>query len=95
LSETALIEFLTALPLHGILLIGIVVLWRDNQKLREKLEQVRQTSAGNTALLLGQNAEIDSIKAHITGNTPPGGSQLFEAMPPYRKATAKDFETGQ
>lgn len=73
MSETALIEFLTALPLHGLLLIGIVVLWRDNQKLREKLEQVRQQSASNTALLLGQNTEIESIKTHVTGMTPPRG----------------------
>jgi hypothetical protein len=85
MSETALIEFLTALPLHGLLLIGIVVLWRDNKQLREKLEQVRQVSAGNTALLLDQNNEIESIKTHVTGRTPPKPVPPYEAMPPYRK----------
>jgi len=85
MSETALVEFLTALPLHGLLLIGIVVLWRDNQKLRDKLEQVRQVSAGNTALLLDQNNEIESIKTHVTGMTPPKPVPPYEAMPPYRK----------
>lgn len=73
MTETALIEFLAALPLHGLLLIGIVVLWRDNKQLRDKLEQVRQQNASNTALLLGQNGEIEAIKTHVTGMTPPRG----------------------
>lgn len=69
-----LVELLSALPLHVILLVGIVVLWRDNKQLREKLEQVRLQSASNTALLLGQNTEIESIKTHVTGQTPPRGN---------------------
>jgi len=73
MDNIALVEFLASLPLHGLLLVGIVVLYRDNQKLREKLEQVRQQSASNTALLLGQNSEIESIKTHVTGQTPPRG----------------------
>lgn len=69
--DTALIEFLASLPLHGLLLIGIVVLWRDNKELRDKLEKVRQVSSGNTALLLDQNNELSSIKAQVEGMTSP------------------------
>ena len=72
--DTALIEFLSTLPLHGLLLIGIVVLWRDNKQLREKLERVRQTTAGNTALLLDQNNELSAIKTQVAGMTTPRGS---------------------
>lgn len=69
-----IVELLSVLPLHVILLIGIVVLWRDNKELRAKLEQVRQQSASNTALLLGQNHEIEQIKTKVTGQTPPRGN---------------------
>lgn len=74
MTDAAIIEFLAALPLHGLLLVGIVVLYRDNQKLRDQLEKVRQVSAGNTALLLDQNNELSSIKAQVEGMTPPRGN---------------------
>lgn len=73
MDEISIVQFLTDLPIQGLLLFGIVVLWRDNKALRDKLEQVRQQSAGNTALLLKQNNEIDTIKTHVTGQTPPKG----------------------
>jgi hypothetical protein len=97
-QERAIIEFVLSLPLHGILLIGIIVLWRDNKQLREKLEQVRQVSAGNTALLLNQNNEIESIKTHVTGLTPAKGIAPilpYSTMPPYRKANTTDFRTDE
>ena len=88
--DTELIQFITSLPLHGLLLIGIAVLWRDNKQLRDRLEDVRQTSAGNTALLLDQNTEINAIKAHVTGSTPPprraDKNLPYSASPPYRQS---------
>jgi len=88
--DQVLIEFVSSLPLHGLLLIAVIVLWRDNQKLRQKMEQVRQTSAGNTAILLDQNKALNEITAHVKGSTPPGGTKTtekgYEASPPYRPA---------
>lgn len=90
--DTTLLEIATQLPLHSLLLIAVVVLWRDNKAMRDKLETVRQTSAGNTALLLGQNSELQVIKDHIAGQTPPKGIKVKEepytAMPPYRSMPA-------
>ena len=88
--DQVFIEFLSSLPLHGLLLMGIIVLYRDNQKLREKLEAVRQVSSGNTALLLQQNDELNAIKQTVNGNTPnknisPIRDEPYTAMPPYRK----------
>lgn len=88
MTETVLIEFLASLPLHGILLVAIVVLYRENQKLREQIEQVRQTSAGNTALLLDQNNALNTITTHIAGSTPTKAIKPIEpysASPPYRQ----------
>lgn len=88
MTEQALIEFVSSLPLHGLLLIAIVVLWRDNQKLREQIEKVRQVSSGNTSLLLGQNDTLNAIQTHIAGSTPAKGIapiEPYSANPPYRK----------
>lgn len=88
MTEQVLIEFVSSLPLHGLLLIAVVVLWRDNQKLREQIEKVRQVSAGNTSILLGQNEALNTIKAHVVGSTPAKSIEPIEpysASPPYRK----------
>lgn len=71
--DERIILWLTELPLQGLLLVGIVVLWRDNKALREQLERVRQTSAGNTALLLDQNEDLFNIKVQMRGMTPSKG----------------------
>lgn len=88
MENITLINWVASLPLHGLLLIAIIVLWRDNQKLRDQLEVVRLTSAGNTALLLGQGDSIDHIKTQIIGFAPQrkiDPIEPYEAMPPYRK----------
>lgn len=74
-AELALIQFLVDLPMTGLLLIGIVVLWRDNQALRKELREARSVSAGNTALLLDQNTTLDKIEHHVSGNTPSVGTK--------------------
>lgn len=61
------IQVLNSLPLHVILMIGIIVLWRDNKELRSKLENVRQVAASTHALTLQQNTEIAAIKAQTCG----------------------------
>jgi len=74
MTETALAEFLSDLPTVSLLLFFLIVLWRDNQELRKKLDQIYLNTKGNTALLLGQNDEIDTIKTHVTGDTPARGN---------------------
>jgi hypothetical protein len=73
MAETALIDFLANLPTHGLLIVFLVVLWRENQSLRKRLDDIYDSTKSNTALLLGQNNEIDSIKTHVTGQTPARG----------------------
>lgn len=88
MSDATLINWIASLPLHGLLLIAIIVLWRDNQKLREQLEVVRKTSAGNTSLLLGQGDSIEHIKSQIIGFTPQRTIEPIESyttIPPYWK----------
>lgn len=75
MSETAIAEFLANLPMNGILLFFLVVLWRDNMSLRKRLDDIYANTKSNTAILLGQNNEIESIKTHVTGQTPPRGIQ--------------------
>lgn len=78
MSETAIAEFLANLPMNGILLFFLVVVWRDNQSLRKRLDDIYANTRSNTKLLLGQNNEIESIKTHVTGQTPPRGSQPMD-----------------
>lgn len=88
MGDTAIVEFLTQLPLHGLLIIAVGILWRDNQALRKQIETVRRVSAGNTAILLSQNDTLNEITTHIAGTTPPKGIKPIEpyrASPPYRK----------
>lgn len=61
--DVALVEILKALPLHVVLMIGIIVLWRDNQALRKQLDGVRQIASSVHAMTLAQNTEIADIKA--------------------------------
>lgn len=74
MSETAIAEFLANLPMNGILLFFLVVLWRDNMSLRKRLDDIYANTKSNTAILLGQNNEIENIKTHVTGQTPPRGN---------------------
>jgi uncharacterized protein YoxC len=55
-----LITVLNALPLHVILMIGIIVLWRDNKELRDKLDEVK-------TMTLHQNDQLAQIKAQTNG----------------------------
>lgn len=63
-----LITVLNSLPLHVVLMIGIIVLWRDNQALRKQLDTVRQITSSVHAMTLKQNAEIADIKAQTNGH---------------------------
>lgn len=84
-----LANFLGSLPLHTILLIGIIVLWRDNKRLSEKLENVRQVASSAHSLIVAQDARQVDEKAtkRDLGRKPhnPPTDEPYEAMPPYRK----------
>jgi len=75
MTETALAEFLAGLPTHALLIFFLIVVWRDNVNLRKRLDDIYQNTKSNTAILLGQNNEIEAIKTHVTGQTPPRGIQ--------------------
>jgi len=58
-----LIAVLNQIPLHTILMIGIIVLWRENRRLTAKLEETRQTVASVHSLIVAQDARIFDEKA--------------------------------
>jgi hypothetical protein len=60
--DTSLIDFLSQLPLHALLLIAIIALWRENRRLQAKLEEVRQTTDSVHAMTMKQNDEISALK---------------------------------
>jgi len=55
-----LITILNSLPLHVVLMIGIIVLWRDNKELRKKLDEVK-------TMTLRQNDQLEQIKIQTNG----------------------------
>lgn len=62
-----IITVLNSLPLHTVLMIGIIVLWRDNQALRKQIDEARQVTNSIHAMTLAQNTEISAIKAQTNG----------------------------
>lgn len=84
-----LVNFIGSLPLHTILLIAIIVLWRDNKRLSKQLENVRVAVASVHTLTMEQNARIYDQEATKRGagrqphQIPP--DEPYTAMPPYRK----------
>ena len=74
--DQVLVEFLASLPLHGLLIVAIVVLWSENRRLMAKLDQMHEQSKANGAVLQDQNKDLAIITTHITGNTPPRGLDM-------------------
>jgi hypothetical protein len=64
-----LISILNQLPLHTVLMIGIIVLWRDNQALRQELKEAREVMDDVQTMTIAQNTEISQIKAQTNGLT--------------------------
>jgi len=87
--NTELISFIGSLPLHTILLLAIIVLWRDNRRLTAKLEETRQTVASVHGLIVAQDARIFDAEAEkrVAGRKPHNlpRDEPYEGMPPYRK----------
>jgi len=83
------INLLGALPLHTILLLGIIVLWRENRRLTAKLEETRQTVASVHSLIVAQDARIFDEKALKSSLGRKEHSepidQPYTANPPYRR----------
>jgi len=83
-----LVNFIGSLPLHTLLLLAVIVLWRENRRLTAKLEETRQTVASVHSLIVAQDARMFDEKAQksVSGrkphNLPP--DEPYEAMPPYR-----------
>lgn len=71
--DQALIEFLEGLSLHGLLIVAIVYLVIENRRLNAKIDILHEQSKANGRVLQDQNHEIETIKTHVTGMTPPRG----------------------
>jgi len=72
-----MISLLDQLPLHVILLIGVIVLWRENRRLVAKLEDLKTGQVVHAEMLAAQNVQIAEIKEQTNGLTtkvylPPG-----------------------
>jgi len=62
MDVVTLVKSLGELPLHAILLIAIVVLWRENQSLHAKVDQLKLGQDVAQAVLIDQNSELSAIK---------------------------------
>lgn len=62
-----LVSILNQLPLHTVLMIGIIVLWRDNKALRQELKEARKVMDDVQIMTIAQNAEISAIKSQTNG----------------------------
>jgi hypothetical protein len=75
--DPAILDLISGLPLHSLMLIAIIVLWRENRRLTAKIEDVRQVAASAHGLILNQSAQIHDLtsqKVDWKGNevpTPP------------------------
>jgi hypothetical protein len=64
-----LAQALDGLPLHALLLIAVVVLWRDNKALRDKLDSLNQKADDNANQMLHQTTVIGQIAQQQTNPT--------------------------
>lgn len=72
-----IIALLNGLPLHVILMIGIIVLWRENRALNKALIDIKTGQVIHAEMLESQNVELRQIKAQTNGLT-----QLSRHTPP-------------
>lgn len=61
--ENLILELLASGGTHGLLIVGIIVLWRENRRLTDKLDHVRQVAASTHAMTLEQNHVLEKIEA--------------------------------
>lgn len=74
MTEQALIDLLLGGGAHGLMIVIIIVLWRENRRLTDKIEATRQTVASVHALTLANHAAIadmTSDKYDAAGNLIP------------------------
>jgi len=64
--EQVLADLLVNGGLHGALAVAVIVLWRENRRLQEKLESLRLVQASSHAILLDQNDQLRDIKAQTS-----------------------------
>jgi len=65
--DSALLDLLIGGGSHGLIVAAIVVLWRENRRLHDKLEAIRLVAASAHALILNQNALVYDATSPKTG----------------------------
>lgn len=60
---------LDGIPVHILFLIGLIVLYRENRALHEKLEQVKMGQLATRDMLTDQNTQIAQIKTLVVPQT--------------------------
>ena len=53
------------LPLHALLVIAVVILWRDNRTLRDKIDSLHEKSEAIRKDIQQQNFQMGRIEAHV------------------------------
>jgi len=54
---------LDGLPLHSLLILALVILWRDNRTLRDKIDGLHEKSEGIRKDIQQQNFQMGRIEA--------------------------------
>lgn len=61
--ENVILELLASGGTHGLLIVAVIVLWRENRRLMDKLESIRQVAASTHAMTLDQNRVLEKIES--------------------------------
>lgn len=61
--EQVLVDLVLSGGLHAVLAVGVVVLWRENQRLHRLLEQIAAKQIDSHSELLKQTVTLDRIDA--------------------------------
>jgi len=62
-----LLNLLNSLPLHVILIAGLIILWRQNNKLTQDIIDLKTGQIIHQETLEAQNKALDVIKAQTNG----------------------------
>lgn len=68
--ETLILDLIANGSTHGLLIVAIIVLWRENRRLQAKLESVREVVASTHALTVRNADNIASVQKVIGDEWP-------------------------
>lgn len=76
--DAALVDLLLSGGAHGILVVIVVVLYRENRELKKELRENSIVTRSTQALVAAQSDTIKAVRQHQRGETPDKGTKAVE-----------------